>query len=83
MKLKEAMQYRGETAESLGRRMRVTEQTVEGWMRDGGLDRLSAARLREIAAALDGGVLVTEDGCEVELYGGCNERGKTDQQETV
>lgn len=48
MKLKEAMQYRGETAESLGRRLRVTE-----------------------------------DGCEVELYGGCNERGKTHQQEAV
>ena len=33
--------------------------------------RKSAEESRQqIAKALDGGVLVTEDGCEVELYGG-------------
>ena len=43
---------------------------VKRWVQPGGLERLSAVRLQQIARALDGGVLVTEDGCEVELYGG-------------
>ena len=32
--------------------------------------KLSAARLQQLAEALDGGVLITEDGAEFELYGG-------------
>ena len=32
--------------------------------------QLSAQRLQQLAKALDGGVLITEDGAEFELYGG-------------
>ena len=38
-------------------------------MRPAGLLRVPSARLQQLAAALDGGVLVTADGAEVELYG--------------
>lgn len=31
--------------------------------------RISGARMQQLAAALDGGVLITEDGAEFELYG--------------
>ena len=68
MTLEEAMKYRGETVRSLAK---ATETScVKRWVQPGGLERLSAVRLQQIARALDGGVLVTEDGCEVELYGG-------------
>lgn len=48
---------------------------MKRWCKPGGLLKLSARRLYELAQALDGGVLVTADGAEVELYGnGGNER---------
>ena len=70
MTLKEAMKYRGETLNSLAKLAEVSTNTVERWVQPGALEKLSAARLQQIAKALDGGVLITEDGCEVELYGG-------------
>lgn len=70
MTLEEAMKYRGETVRSLAKATETTPSCVKRWVQPGGLERLSAVRLQQIARALDGGVLVTEDGCEVELYGG-------------
>lgn len=70
MTLEEAMKYRGETVRSLAKATETAPSCVKRWVQPGGLERLSAVRLQQIARALDGGVLVTEDGCEVELYGG-------------
>ena len=42
---------------------------ITKWMRPAGLLRVPSARLQQLAVALDGGVLVTADGAEVELYG--------------
>ena len=42
---------------------------VRRWMGENGMLRISGARMQQLAAALDGGVLVTADGAEVELYG--------------
>lgn len=65
MTLEEAMKYRGETVRSLAKATETAPSCVKRWVQPGGLERL-----QQIARALDGGVLVTEDGCEVELYGG-------------
>lgn len=70
MTLEEAMKYRGETVRSLAKATETAPSCVKCWVQPGGLERLSAVRLQQIARALDGGVLVTEDGYEVELYGG-------------
>ena len=70
MTLKEAMKYRGENESTLAVALGSRAVDVRRWCRPGGLEKLSTARLQQIAKALDGGVLITEDGCEVELYGG-------------
>ena len=50
---------------------RTNEQwDIRRWCATGGLLKLSAARLQQLAETLDGGVLITEDGAEFELYGG-------------
>lgn len=69
MTLKEAMDYRGENETTLAEKMDSAPGYVRRWAKPGGLLKLSAARLQELAKALDGGVLLTEDGAEVELYG--------------
>ena len=66
MTLKEAMIYRGENESTLATR----PLDVRRWCKPGGLEKLSAQRLQQLAKALDGGVLITEDGAEFELYGG-------------
>lgn len=53
-------------AQALHQQQRQTRQALDGlaeraWMVE--------ARLQQLAVALDGGVLVTADGVEVELYG--------------
>lgn len=69
MTLKEAMGYRGENADTLAEKIGIRAGEITKWMRPAGLLRVPSARLQQMAAALDGGVLVTADGAEVELYG--------------
>ena len=70
MTLKEAMIYRGENEETLAKALDTRPLDVRRWFKPGGLLKLSAARLQQLAEALDGGVLIAEDGAEFELYGG-------------
>ena len=72
MTLGDALAYRGVTTGQLARLVGVNKSTVEGWARPGGMGGMSVKRLRTICEMLDCGVLVTEDGAEVELYGGGN-----------
>lgn len=69
MTLKEAMGYRGENADTLAEKIGIRAGEITKWMRPAGLLRVPSARLQQLAVALDGGVLVTADGVEVELYG--------------
>ena len=69
MTLQEAMNYRGENPATLSDELAVQEGYVRRWCKPGGLLKLSAARLQQLAQALDGGILIAEDGAEVELYG--------------
>ena len=79
MTLKEAMAYRGENADTLAEKIGIRAGEITKWMRPAGLLRREAALkklpkaqkelLQQLAVALDGGVLVTADGVEVELYG--------------
>lgn len=69
MTLKEAMGYRGENADTLAEKIGIRAGEVRRWMGENGMLRISGARMQQLAAALDGGVLVTADGAEVELYG--------------
>ena len=69
MTLQEAMDYRGENTATLSDKLEVQEGYVRRWCKPGGLLKLSAARLQQLAQALDGGILIAEDGAEVELYG--------------
>ena len=69
MTLQEAMNYRGEIPATLSDKLEVKEVYVRRWCKPGGLLKLSAARLQQLAQALDGGILIAEDGAEVELYG--------------
>nr|DAG51276.1 MAG TPA: RK RWP-RK domain [Caudoviricetes sp.] len=69
MTLQEAMDYRGENPATLSDKLAVQEGYVRRWCKPGGLLKLSAARLQQLAQALDGGILIAEDGAEVELYG--------------
>jgi len=64
MTLKEAMAYRGENADTLAEKIGIRAGEITKW-----LLRVPSARLQQLAVALDGGVLVTADGVEVELYG--------------
>ena len=61
MTLQEAMNYRGENPATLSDKLAVQEGYVRRWCKPGGLQQL--------AQALDGGILIAEDGAEVELYG--------------
>ena len=63
MTLKEAMGYRGENADTLAEKIGIRAGEITKWMRPAGLLRVPSA------PGLDGGVLVTADGAEVELYG--------------
>lgn len=69
MTLKEAMDYRGENAATMSDRLGVTEAMVKRWCTAGRMMKLTGLELRQIAQALDGGILITADGAEVELYG--------------
>lgn len=69
MTLQEAMNYRGENPATLSDKLAVQEGYVRRWCKPGGLMKLSAVRLQQLAQALNGGILITEDGAEVELYG--------------
>ena len=69
MTLQEAMNYRGENPATLSDKLAVQEGYVRRWCKPGGLLKLSAARLQQLAQALDCGILIAEDGAEVELYG--------------
>jgi len=70
MTLGEAMRYRGENESTLAVTLGSRAVDVRRWCKPGGLEKLSAQRLKQLAEALDGGVLITEDGVEFELYGG-------------
>lgn len=70
MTLKEAMIYRGENESTLAEKMETKAVYIRHRCAPGGLLKLSAARLQQLAETLDGGVLITEDGAEFELYGG-------------
>lgn len=70
MTLKEAMIYRGENESTLAEKMETKAVYIRHWCAPGGLLKLSAARLQQLAETLDDGVLITEDGAEFELYGG-------------
>ena len=63
------MDYRGENPATLSDKLAVQEGYVRRWCKPGGLLKLSAARLQQLAQALVGGILIAEDGAEVELYG--------------
>ena len=69
MTLQEAMDYRGENPATLSDKLAVQEGYVRRWCKPGGLLKLSAVRLQQLAQALDGVILIAEDGAEVELYG--------------
>lgn len=68
MTLTEAMNYRGENAATLSGKLGMREGDVKRWMKPTGIMEMNAKRMKEMAAALDGGVLITADGAEVELY---------------
>lgn len=70
MTLKEAMDYRGENEETLADKIGVRAGEVYRWSHGKGLMKASVVRLQQLAVALDGGILITEEGAEVELYGG-------------
>ena len=70
MTLEEAMHYRGENESTLALTLATRPLDVRRWCKPGGLEKLSAQRLQQLALALAGGVLITEDGAEVKLYGG-------------
>lgn len=72
MTLKEAMDYRGENEETLAAALETKPIYVRRWCKPGGLLKLPVERLQQLAEVLDGGVLITADGTEFELYG---ERG--------
>lgn len=66
-----------ELVRDMGAAMMQAERLPE-WMQEAAVNMLCdkladaralAARLQQLAVALDGGVLVTADGVEVELYG--------------
>ena len=80
MTLKEAMGYRGENADTLAEKIGIRAGEVRRWMGENGMLRISGARMQQLAAALDGGVLVTADGAEVELYGQRQDEPQVDQQ---
>ena len=69
MTLKEAMIYRGENESTLALMLATRPLDVLRWCKPGGLLKLNAARLQQLAVGLDGGVLVTADGVKTELYG--------------
>ena len=69
MTLKEAMAYRGENADTLAEKIGIRAGEITKWMRQAGVLRVASARRQQLAAAPGGGVLVTADGVEVELYG--------------
>ena len=69
MTLQEAMNYRGENPATLSDKLAVQEGYIRRWCKPGGLLKLSAARLQQLAQALDGGILIAVDGAVVELYG--------------
>lgn len=56
-------------ADTLAEKIGIRAGEITKWMRPAGLLRVPSARLQQLAVALDGGVLVTADGVEVELYG--------------
>ena len=65
MTLKEAMGYRGENADTLAEKIGIRAGEVRQMDGENGMLRMlrvPSARLQQLAAALDGGVLVTEDG---------------------
>ena len=70
MTLKEAMAYRDENEETLAAALDAKPIYVRRWCKPGGILKLSVERLQQLAEALDGGVLITADGAEFELYGG-------------
>jgi len=72
MTLKEALQYRGITLTELARCMDIRTVAAKGWI-EGRMGRVTMARLQTLAKMLDGGILITEDGVEFELYGGGRE----------
>lgn len=49
MTLEEAMKYRGETVRSLAKATETAPSCVKRWVQPGGLERLSAVRLQQIA----------------------------------
>lgn len=59
---------RGENADTLAEKIGIRAGEVRRWMGENGMLRISGARMQQLAAALDGGVLITEDGAEFELY---------------
>lgn len=69
MTLKEAMDYRGENEATLSDKVGVNEGYIRRWAKRGGLMNLNAERLQQLAEVLDGGILITDEGAEVELYG--------------
>ena len=69
MTLQEAMNYRGENPATLSDKLAVQEGYVRRWCKPGGLLKLSAARLQQLAQAPHGARRNAEDGAEVELYG--------------
>ena len=71
MTLKEAMIYRGENESTLALNCWPTRPLdVRRWCKPGRAGKAERQRLQQLAKALDGGVLITEDGAEFELYGG-------------
>lgn len=58
-----------ENADTLAEKIGIRAGEVRRWMGENGMLRISGARMQQLAAALDGGVLITEDGAEFELYG--------------
>ena len=76
MTLKEAMGYRGENADTLAEKIGIRAGEVRRWMGENGMLRISGARMQQLAAALDGGVLITEDGGSLS----CTGTEETDEQ---
>lgn len=69
MTLKEAMKYRGENSATISDEIGIRERTLKAYESREGLKLASVKTLCKLAARLDAGFLITEDGVEVELYG--------------
>ena len=66
--LEELLKQRKITTGQFARMVGMNKKTIEKWMEPGGMDRMTAQRMKTICGLLDCGVLITGDGITLENY---------------